>query len=212
MALVEGWSQAEWEKLEEHMESLGVVWPFLFQVADDLASDHELGRAIGELLLFAVDSEKHMEKLWWEQSKAYLKEFARKWASTDRAQYQEWEAAEGMTPPIARVRAHVLSRGRAAVQEEERKSGSVFPCLEAVRPFTWDCVAARLQKKKAAEARAKLRVKAGAAREREGKKRRREDENAKAQKEPTPTKADEPGKKRRAEKEQPKKRKQRAPM
>lgn len=114
------------------MESLGVVRPFLFQVADDLASDHDLGRAIGELLLFAVDSEKHMEKLWWKKSKAYQKEFARKWASPDRAQYQEWEAAEGRTPPIARVRAHVLSRGRAAVHEKERKSSSVFPSLEAV--------------------------------------------------------------------------------
>lgn len=37
--------------------------PFLFQIGEDLDGDVDLGRAIGELVLFGIDADMRMEAL-----------------------------------------------------------------------------------------------------------------------------------------------------
>lgn len=157
VALIDGVKQREWQEMTAPVECVSLVWPFLYQVAEDLDGDPDLARAIGELLLFAVDSERRMEVLWLEKASPSQKAFAEKWATTDRLKYQTWEREVGVIPPAPRVLAHPLSLRRAVAQEEERLSGSIFPALEPVRPFTFDLVAARKRSKKATQKRQKQR-------------------------------------------------------
>lgn len=157
LALIEGKPYSEWKLLTDPVEKLSLVWPFLFQVADDLDGDHDLARSIGELVLFALDADNRMEKLWMEKSTDKQKAFAAKWETTDKLKYQEWEREQGVTAPNIRLRAHPLSHERAVAQEIERVSGSVFPSLYPVRPFTFDSMAEKLRKKKATKRRQKLR-------------------------------------------------------
>lgn len=156
-ALIEGKPYAEWKCLTGPVEQVSLVWPFLFQVADDLDADFNFERAIGELLLFAADSDRRMEQLWFEKASDSQKAFAAKWEHTDRLKYKQWEREESITPPKIRLRTHPLSEMRAVAQEEERLSGSIFPSLDPVRPFTYDSTAAELRKKKATQKRQKRR-------------------------------------------------------
>lgn len=161
IALIEGKRYAEWKPLVAPVEKLSLVWPFLFQVADDLDADQDLARAIGELLLFAVDADTRMEKLWMERATDRQKAFAAQWETTSKLKYQEWERGQGVTLPDIRLRSHRLSHERAVAQEVERLSGSVFPSLDPVRPFTFDSMAAKLRKRKATKRRQKKRKTGG---------------------------------------------------
>lgn len=103
LALVEGMPQREWELLTRPVEAVSLAWPFLFQVGEDLDGDVELGRAIGEVLLFDIDADARMEALWWEHASTEQKEYAKMWEETDRDKYIAWEQEKGIKRPSARV-------------------------------------------------------------------------------------------------------------
>jgi len=56
--LVYGKKNAEWSKLTGAVELLSQVWLFRFRMAEEIDDDGDMGRAIGELLLFGIDSDE----------------------------------------------------------------------------------------------------------------------------------------------------------
>jgi len=137
-ALVDDKKQAKWSKLTGAVERLPLVWPFLFLMADEIDDDGDVGRAIGERLLFGIDSDERMKAAWWENANDAQVEFAEKWAGRDRATYKQWEREVGVVPPTPTVIAVAASRDRAAQHAEEVRSGIIFPSLLPLRPFTFD--------------------------------------------------------------------------
>lgn len=163
VALVSGKKKAEWMKLSPCVHKLHVVWPALDMLADDMDSDLELCRAFGELLMFALHTDQHMEDLWRSNMNADSLRFEAKWTHTDAAKFRNWRQQQ---PAPATLPSGLMAlpgaRGRAAVQAEEVRSGIVFPTLEQVRPHGSDAVAAaaRQVRKEKAEADATAGVKA----------------------------------------------------
>jgi len=155
-ALVEGKRRVEWEPLSTAVDQLSLVWPFLFLVGDDLDAEPDLARAIGELLLFGLDSELRMEVKWWESSSPEQQAFAERFGAGDRETYLQWEAEVGIVAATSKLVTHELSAARAALQAEEQRSGSIFPGLQPVRPFTHDS-RAKKKRKRAEQRRAKAK-------------------------------------------------------
>lgn len=158
LALIERSARSEWDLFVGPVESLSVVWPLLLQVSDDLNGDYDLARAIGELLLFGLDSERRMEVLWWDLASDAQKQFEKQWTDTDRQKHVAWESSVGAAPAPSVLIARPLSQERAMMQQEERRSGRIFPSLLPVRPYTLDSVARRLRQIKAMQKQQKVRA------------------------------------------------------
>ncbi|OSX76179.1 hypothetical protein BU14_0204s0025 [Porphyra umbilicalis] len=144
-ALVEGKKQKEWLGHTTAIQSLHVVWPALDLLADDMDADPELSRAMGELLLFSVHTDLHMEQLWRCQMNREALEFEANWCDTDAAKFRAWQqrqpTREGQRLPSGLVTV-AASASRAADQATEIRSGVVMPDLDQVRPHPRDDLAA----------------------------------------------------------------------
>jgi len=156
-ALVDGKRTVEWEPLSTAVDQLSLVWSFLYLVSDDLDADPDLARAVGELLLFGLDSEMRMEVKWWENASAEQKAITQRFAAGDRQTYLQWEAEVGIVAATSKLVTHERSTARAALQAEEQRSGSIFPGLTPVRPFTLES-RAKTKRKKAEQRRAKSKA------------------------------------------------------
>lgn len=164
MALVLGKKRTEWMQLSRCVHKLHVVWPALDMLASDMDSDPELCRAFGELLMFALHTDAHMEDLWRSNMNPDSLRFEAEWTDTDAAKFRSWREQQPAPPSLPPgLLALPGAQDRAAVQAEEVRSGIVFPTLEQVRPHGSDAVAAaaRRARKEKAEADAIASVKVG---------------------------------------------------
>ena len=66
----------------------------------------------------------------------------------DRETYLQWEAEVGIVAATSKLVTHELSTSRAALQSKEQRSGSIFPWMTPVRPFTHDSRARTKRKKR----------------------------------------------------------------
>lgn len=143
-ALIVGQMHKDWMRLTDCVASVHVVWSMLDLLADDMDNDTEFCRATGELLLFAVLTDMHMEKLWRAEMNADALPYEAAWQDTDAAKIQEWIARQPLPPghrPSGLV-ARAASRDRAVAQANEVRSGIVFLDLDQVRAHPADAVAA----------------------------------------------------------------------
>lgn len=143
-ALIDGKPSREWMPLAHCVESIHVVWPLLDLLADDMDGDLEMCRAAGELLMFALHTDLHMENLWRAAMNADALRYEAEWKDTDAAKFRSWMGRQASCPgrrPSGLV-AGEASRDRAAAQADEVRSGIVFPDLEQVRAHPADAVAA----------------------------------------------------------------------
>lgn len=164
MALVLGKKRAEWLQLSPCVHKLHVVWPALDMLAIDIDADLELCRAFGELLMFALHTDAHMEDLWRSNMNPDSLRFEAEWTDTDAAKFRTWREQQPAPPTLpSGLLALPGTQDRAAVQAEEVRSGIVFPTLEQVRPHGSDAVAAaaRRARKEKAEADATAGLKEG---------------------------------------------------
>lgn len=69
-ALIALKSFAEWVHLAPCVRSIHVLWPMLEVLANDLVAEPESSRAFGELIIFSLHTELHMEDLWRGQMSA----------------------------------------------------------------------------------------------------------------------------------------------
>lgn len=144
-ALIAGKTQVEWLPLSTCIQSIHVVWPVLDMLADDLDSDPELRRAFGELLMFSLHADLHMEELWRAQMNADSLRYEAQWTNTDAAKFKTWKREQPMParPQLPTgLRARAESRGRVLNQADEVRSGLVFPSLDQVRTHPRDDAAA----------------------------------------------------------------------
>lgn len=153
MALVRGKKRAEWMQLSPCVHKLHVVWPALDMLAIDMDADLELCRAFGELLMFTLHTDAHMEDLWRSNMNPDSLRFEAEWTDTDAAKFRTWREQQPAPPTLpSGLLALPAAQDRAAMQAEEVRSGIVFPTLEQVRPHGSDAVAAaarRARKEKA---------------------------------------------------------------
>jgi len=144
-ALIDGKKQEQWNEKTTGIQSLHVIWPALDLLADSMDDDTELARAMGELILFAVHTDLHMEAMWRCRMNAEALRFEADWTDTDAAKFKEWQLRQ---PAPAEPRlpsglvAKAASAGRADDQAAEIRSGVVMPDLDQVRPHPTDNVAA----------------------------------------------------------------------
>lgn len=138
--------QKEWLRLTRCIQGVNVVWPFLMLVSDLLDIDELLCRAVGELLMFAVETDLHVELLWNKKAKADSLAFKKQWEVTDAAKFRAWAAREGHDPRSGLV-AHPSSARRALRQAREVASGHVWPFLDQVRPYPRDDPAAAARRR-----------------------------------------------------------------
>lgn len=161
MALVLGKSKSEWMRLSTCVHKLHVVWPALDLLANDMENDPELCRAFGELLMFALYTDQHMENLWRSKMDMDALRFEAQWTDTDAEKFQRWRQVQPGPPRLpSGLKAVAGSIGRAAAQAEEVRSGVVFPSLNQVRPHGTDAVAA--EARRASKEQAEVSAKAGA--------------------------------------------------
>jgi len=143
-SLIDGKLHKEWMPLAHCIESLHVVWPMLDLLAVDMDGDPEMCRAVGELLMFSLHTDLHMENLWRAEMNADALLYEGQWKDTEAAKFQAWLARQPPRPgrrPSGLV-AVAASRHRANTQAEEVRSGIVFPDLDQVRPHPVDDLAA----------------------------------------------------------------------
>ena len=144
-ALIDGKKQEQWNENTTGIQSLHVVWPALDLLADSMDDDVELSRAMGELILFAVHTDLHMEALWRCRMNAEALRFEADWTDTDAAKFKEWQLRQP-APAEPRLPSGLVSKaasaGRADDQAAEIRSGVVMPDLDQVRPHPTDNVAA----------------------------------------------------------------------
>lgn len=143
-ALIGGKPSREWMPLAHCMESNLVVWPLLDLLAADMDGDPEMCRAVGELLMFSIHTDLHMENLWRAELNADALLYEAQWQDTDSTKFQAWLATQPPRPgrkPSGLV-ARPASLHRAATQADEVRSGIVFPDLDQVRAHPADAVAA----------------------------------------------------------------------
>lgn len=139
------------------MHSLHVVWPALELLADGMDQDQELCRAFGELLIFAVYTEEHMEHLRRFKMNAEALRSEAERTETDASKYhasQEPRRGPAQLPSV--LTSGSESRSRAADQAAEVRSGILFPSLGQVRQHLRDDVAAavaRINREKATRVR-----------------------------------------------------------
>lgn len=153
MKLVNGKKAAEWMPKTECVHSLHVVWPALELLSNDMDQDVELCRAFGELLMFAIHTDEHMEHLWRSRMNVQSLRFEAEWSDTDAAKFRAWKARQPVPAHLpSGLTAGPASLGRAADQAGEVRTGIVFPSLEQVRQHPRDDVAAavaRINREKA---------------------------------------------------------------
>lgn len=143
MALVNGKEKHEWMPLSSCVHSLHVVWPALEMLSDDLGEDEELCRAFGELLMFALHTDNHMEDLWRSRMNVDSLRFEAGWTNTDAAKFRAWKSRQPVAAQLpSGLKSGTESIGRAADQAGEVRTGIVFPSLEQVRQHPRDDVAA----------------------------------------------------------------------
>lgn len=153
MALVNGSKTEVWMPLSTCVHSLHVVWPALEMLADDRDEDQELCRAFGKLLMFAIHTDLHMERLWRARMNAESLRYEAEWKNADVAKFRSWKEGHPAPAQLPYGLMSVLaSLGRAADQAGEVRSGIAFPSLDQVRLHPRDEVAAavaRLNREKA---------------------------------------------------------------
>lgn len=143
MALINGKETHEWLPLSSCVHSLHVVWPALEMLSDDLSEDKELCRAFGELLMFALHTDKHMEDLWRSRMNLDSLRFEAGWTDTDAAKFRAWKLRQPVAAQLpSGLKSVPASIGRASDQAGEVRTGIVFPSLEQVRQHPRDDVAA----------------------------------------------------------------------
>jgi len=143
-ALIDGKLSRDWMPLAHCVESIHVVWPMLDLLATDMDGDPEMCRAAGELLMFSIHTDLHMENLWRAEMSADALTYEAEWTDTDAAKFRAWLARQPPRPgrrPSGLV-AVQASQDRAGAQADEVLSGIVFPDLEQVRAHPADAVAA----------------------------------------------------------------------
>jgi len=146
-SLIRGSKQQEWLRLTSCIQGVNVVWPFLMQVSDLLDGDELMCRAVGELLLFAVETDLHVEDLWNTKAMADSLEYKKLWQKTDAKKFAAWAEHSGSAVPRSGLRAHPLSYHRSLMQAREVASGHVWPFLDQVRPCPRDDPAAVLRRR-----------------------------------------------------------------
>jgi len=160
-SLVRGDKQFVWLGLLDCVQGINVLLPFLLQVGDDLDLDPLMSRAVGELVLFALETDVHVEKLWMLKATADSKEYQELWQNTSSGKVLAWRAKYGTADPRSGLRSHALSVTRALQQAREVASGQVWPLLDQVRPGPRDDRAAALRKKRKAGGSGKRRASKG---------------------------------------------------
>lgn len=109
-------------------DSLQVVWPLLDLLAEETNSDPEMCRAVGELLIFALHTDLHIEDLWRTELNPDAMSYEAQWKDTNAAKFQEWVQRQAPAPgrrPSGLVVGEA-SRDRADAQAGEVRSGIVF--------------------------------------------------------------------------------------
>jgi len=157
-ALVRGEKQSVWLKLMDCVHGVNVLVPFLLQVADDMDADPLLCQAIGELVLFSMETDRHVERLWALKATEDSKIYQSMWQDTSAGKFTTWRRKNGTADPRSGLRAHELSTERALQQAREVASGQVWPLLDQVRPGPRDDRAAALRKKRKAAGSGKRRA------------------------------------------------------
>jgi len=143
-ALIDGKLAREWMPLAHCVESIHVLWPMLDLLSDEMDSDPEMCRAVGELVMFSLHTDIHMENLWRAEMNADALLYEEEWSDTDAAKFQSWLQRQPPCPgrrPSGLV-ACAASRHRAGAQADEVRSGIVFPDLDQVRAHPSDAAAA----------------------------------------------------------------------
>ena len=175
-ALIACKKSEEWLKISKCIQSLHVVWPALDLLAESMDEDVEMCRAVGELLLFSLHTDLHMEDLWRGHMNAESLLFEAAWTDTDAAKFKAWLAQQpvGPGPQLpSGLRSSALSKERAADQATEIRSGIVMPDFDQVRPHPRDDVAAAVAR--AAKAKAQTAKTPNA--KKTSKRKRRQEEN-----------------------------------
>lgn len=145
-------TQTEWLRLSRCIQGVNVVWPFLMLVSDLRDIEEMLYRAVGELLMFAVETDLHVELLWNKRAKADSLAFKKQWEVTDAAKFRAWAAREGHDPRSGLV-AHPSFARRALRQAREVATGHIWPFLDKVRPYSrHDSAAATRRRQRRAKA------------------------------------------------------------
>eukprot|EP00168_Porphyra_purpurea_P003779 TRINITY_DN1439_c0_g1_i1.p1 TRINITY_DN1439_c0_g1~~TRINITY_DN1439_c0_g1_i1.p1 ORF type:complete len:335 (+),score=60.72 TRINITY_DN1439_c0_g1_i1:1536-2540(+) len=107
--------------------------------------DQELCRAMGELLLFSVHTDQHMESLWRCQMNQEALHFEADWTETDATKLRAWKqrqpagSEQGLPSGLT---AKSASQNWALDQAAEIRSGVVMPDLDQIRPHPRDDLAA----------------------------------------------------------------------
>ena len=175
-ALIACKKSEEWLKITKCIQSLHVVWPALNLLAESMDEDVEMCRAVGELLLFSVHTDLHMEDLWRGAMNAESLLYEAAWTDTDADKFKAWLAQQpaGPGPHLpSGLRSAAASTERAADQATEIRSGVVMPDLDQVRPHPRDDVAAAVAR--AAKAKAQTAKRPNA--KKTSKRKRQQEEN-----------------------------------
>lgn len=154
-ALIDGKPSVEWLPLSHCVQSNLVIWPVLDLLAVEMDQDREMCRAIGEVIMFSLHTDLHMESLWRAEMNADALEYEAEWKDTSPAKYRAWLEKQQTCPgrlPSGLV-AGAPSQHRARAQADEVRSGIAFPDLEQVRPHPSDAVASEAARKAREKAR-----------------------------------------------------------
>lgn len=124
-------------------------------LADELDDEPELSRTAGELFMFSLHADLHMEDLWRSSMNIEALKYEAMWTNTSADKYKAWKAQQPARVQLpSGISCCQSSRGRADDQAEEVLSGLVFPSLDQVRQDPRDDAAARAASKSRTKAQA----------------------------------------------------------
>ena len=157
-SLIGGTPSSTWINNIDCIQQVVFIWEFLLLMRLPMDQSRDLSRAIGELLLFSIDSVEVALAKWEAAAGDDAKAYRDQWQETSPEKYQDWLLAQGASPPLPDMASVDESVDRVVTQLDEERTGQVWPGRAAVRAYMDDKTSER-DRKKAAVKRAKTKNK-----------------------------------------------------
>jgi len=147
--LINGVPSSSWIDDIDCIGQVVFIWEFLLLVRDAMNRSRDLAQAIGELLLFSIDTVAVALGKWEALAGEDAKAFRDQWEETSPEKYQAWLLTQGVSPPLPDMASVGESADRVVMQLEEERTGQVWPGRAAVRAYMHDKTSERDRKKAA---------------------------------------------------------------
>lgn len=140
--LLAGRPSSKWIHETSCIEQVVFVWQFLVLMCRGMDQNLILARAVGELLLFALGTNKAALAEWESKADGDAQRYREDWEVGGVDKYRDRLRASGIADTTTQVMSdHVRSQARLVEQANEERTGQVWPGRAAVRAGMYDLTA-----------------------------------------------------------------------